>query len=527
MKWPTWPTATELLSKKAFLSNREDLKVIKEEGRIDQESPTTTTTAVLAGDPSAGEPGTWPLSKMRKRRPREDEHESSNSQISVAGGGTSSEDMTEDDGCRPATASLEAPLVLDPRLVDKLDMSLLSKEKLTASLAHICLGLDKVAPLVKSPTPRKAEVVASNNNYQPSTTATAINKRLKPRGPEACTSCGRSSQPERLHSHPRSPVQSPQSPHHILSIAPTSLSLTQQTQQEQVTNPVVNQPSKSTPSVIPVRSSRNLHHQPISARPAVTVAVAPAPSNHQLQLEAQALMDDKIVSGEATKKRRPRSVTCYVCGRDFGSASFPIHEPKCLERFHRENKELPTTQRRNVPERPNLPIDHEDWNAAAWSQSQALLIPCSNCKRTFLPDRLAVHEKTCRAQPKSNRSSKQSCPSVSIKTPANHQHQQQGQHQLVTQLQRSARSVQELMMAHKDRPASPRGCCIPTLVRSRPPSPARQTPPTVSATVDDKSPNVPDLAKRNPGTSTALQVKKSSSRIAVRQKSSHEQKRVV
>ena len=38
-------------------------------------------------------------------------------------------------------------------------------------------------------------------------------------------------------------------------------------------------------------------------------------------------------SGEDGKsgKRRPRSVTCYICGREFGSASFPIHEPKCFE----------------------------------------------------------------------------------------------------------------------------------------------------------------------------------------------------
>lgn len=30
-------------------------------------------------------------------------------------------------------------------------------------------------------------------------------------------------------------------------------------------------------------------------------------------------------------KRGPKSVTCYICGREFGSASFPIHEPKCFE----------------------------------------------------------------------------------------------------------------------------------------------------------------------------------------------------
>jgi len=35
-------------------------------------------------------------------------------------------------------------------------------------------------------------------------------------------------------------------------------------------------------------------------------------------------------------------------------------------------------------------------NAAAWEASKALLIPCKNCGRTFAPDRLPVHMKSCR-----------------------------------------------------------------------------------------------------------------------------------
>lgn len=38
-------------------------------------------------------------------------------------------------------------------------------------------------------------------------------------------------------------------------------------------------------------------------------------------------VEDKLLTG----KRRPRTVTCYICGREFGTASFPIHEPKCLQ----------------------------------------------------------------------------------------------------------------------------------------------------------------------------------------------------
>ncbi|VDM29808.1 unnamed protein product [Toxocara canis] len=34
-------------------------------------------------------------------------------------------------------------------------------------------------------------------------------------------------------------------------------------------------------------------------------------------------------------------------------------------------------------------------NEAAWAASQAALVPCANCGRTFNPDRLVVHQRSC------------------------------------------------------------------------------------------------------------------------------------
>lgn len=28
---------------------------------------------------------------------------------------------------------------------------------------------------------------------------------------------------------------------------------------------------------------------------------------------------------------RPRTLTCYICAREFGTTSLPLHEPKCLQ----------------------------------------------------------------------------------------------------------------------------------------------------------------------------------------------------
>ena len=55
--------------------------------------------------------------------------------------------------------------------------------------------------------------------------------------------------------------------------------------------------------------------------------------------------------------RRPRTVLCYICGREYGSKSVAIHEPQCLDKWHRENDSLPRHMRRPTPKKPeNLPL---------------------------------------------------------------------------------------------------------------------------------------------------------------------------
>lgn len=115
------------------------------------------------------------------------------------------------------------------------------------------------------------------------------------------------------------------------------------------------------------------------------------------------------------KMPRPVSVVCYICGREFGTKSISIHEPQCLKKWHNENDQLPRKMRRPPPKKPeilpDIPIkgsgvnggngakgqyNIEQMNEAAWQASQANLVPCESCGRTFLPDRLMVHQKSCK-----------------------------------------------------------------------------------------------------------------------------------
>ncbi|WAQ96542.1 LOW QUALITY PROTEIN: ZN474-like protein [Mya arenaria] len=88
-------------------------------------------------------------------------------------------------------------------------------------------------------------------------------------------------------------------------------------------------------------------------------------------------------------------VSCFIWGSKFGEASVSIHEPQCLER-----------QRRPIPKKPEVlkladgKYDVVAINEAAWQCAQAQLIPCDSCRRTFSPDRITVHQRSCKGTSK-------------------------------------------------------------------------------------------------------------------------------
>jgi len=47
--------------------------------------------------------------------------------------------------------------------------------------------------------------------------------------------------------------------------------------------------------------------------------------------------------------RRPRTLNCYICGREYGIASLQIHVKACIKRFEMEEALKPIGMRRPVP----------------------------------------------------------------------------------------------------------------------------------------------------------------------------------
>ncbi|VDK65263.1 unnamed protein product, partial [Anisakis simplex] len=101
---------------------------------------------------------------------------------------------------------------------------------------------------------------------------------------------------------------------------------------------------------------------------------------------------DNLVRGPARATKAPPTVICYICGRQFGSRSIEIHIPQCLKKWELENERLPKSRRRPPPPRPDCfteqgtilgTVDKYAVNEAAWTASQAALVACEHCGRTF------------------------------------------------------------------------------------------------------------------------------------------------
>ena len=114
--------------------------------------------------------------------------------------------------------------------------------------------------------------------------------------------------------------------------------------------------------------------------------------------------------------RKPPSVVCYICGREYGTKSIAIHEPQCLKKWHTANDKLPPSKRRPEPKKPLPSADDltkiqgaangkysiDAFNEAAWQSAMQQLVACGKCGRTFNADRVAKHESVCNATPKKN-----------------------------------------------------------------------------------------------------------------------------
>ncbi|CAK5029921.1 unnamed protein product [Meloidogyne enterolobii] len=66
---------------------------------------------------------------------------------------------------------------------------------------------------------------------------------------------------------------------------------------------------------------------------------------------------EHLTPGPPRARTAAPTVYCYICGRQFGSASIGIHQPQCLKKWHIQNEKLPKSQRRPEPKPPEIVRD--------------------------------------------------------------------------------------------------------------------------------------------------------------------------
>lgn len=120
--------------------------------------------------------------------------------------------------------------------------------------------------------------------------------------------------------------------------------------------------------------------------------------------------------------KRPKTIICYICGKEYGSMSLPIHIKSCIKKWDIEQDQLDKKQRRPCPQAPpgfenvirvaqgkkpikeladpNAPVSFDapisgggnmtkeevmqSYNNAAYENwDKNVLEPCPHCSRTF------------------------------------------------------------------------------------------------------------------------------------------------
>lgn len=162
--------------------------------------------------------------------------------------------------------------------------------------------------------------------------------------PEPCRTCGRPEQPERFHSHP------PPSSHRQSSAARRQQDDNNNNHHDVTTKPAVTKSSVRKPVPINYRSGKSNRRKCEATKGAAAPPTEPTPDpltrssgvgpgsrTAEMQpVDRKSPMNSGggvflVLDDRPTVKSGPRTVLCYLCGREFGTASYPLHEPHCLQ----------------------------------------------------------------------------------------------------------------------------------------------------------------------------------------------------
>ena len=120
---------------------------------------------------------------------------------------------------------------------------------------------------------------------------------------------------------------------------------------------------------------------------------------------------------EKAISKGPKTRMCYICGRQYGLSSYEIHLKQCKDLWVARESQKPTSERKPLPPEPKINIDSDnELNggnipskvvsskksvnaidalniAASETFNKVSLSQCEYCGRSFLQEKLAIHNK--------------------------------------------------------------------------------------------------------------------------------------
>lgn len=63
-------------------------------------------------------------------------------------------------------------------------------------------------------------------------------------------------------------------------------------------------------------------------------------------------MDLAYIEPKTHNMQRPRTLVCYICGREYGTKSLEIHIKACEKKWDNQQSLLPSKKRKACPEAP-------------------------------------------------------------------------------------------------------------------------------------------------------------------------------
>lgn len=115
---------------------------------------------------------------------------------------------------------------------------------------------------------------------------------------------------------------------------------------------------------------------------------------------------------EPPRSSGPKTRTCYICGRGYGLSSYEIHLKQCKELFIAREAQKDPRERKKLPPDPSLTMTGTGGNPSAATTltrkeldelnktagdtyNTESLSTCAFCGRTFLPEKLVIHNRSC------------------------------------------------------------------------------------------------------------------------------------